>query len=133
MANYHTGRSLRLTGHVLIVYGILLIISSTVSYGGEEKEKDRPNKITANEVKAGELKAFAAAFIKVQAAIHETTEGSGVQTYKKTTSIVKHEGLTVKRYTQLSQRMNEDPDFKKSVEEMIQTIKEEEDEKEGDK
>ncbi|MEE9514980.1 MAG: DUF4168 domain-containing protein [Candidatus Brocadiales bacterium] len=122
-----------MTRHVLIVYGILLIISSTVSYGEEGKEKGRLNKITANEAKAGELKAFTAAFIKVQAAIYETTEESGVQTYKRTTSIVKHEGLTVKRYTQLSQRMNEDPDFKKSVKEMIQTIKEEEGEKEGDK
>ncbi|MFQ5862064.1 MAG: hypothetical protein ACE5IC_02980, partial [Candidatus Brocadiales bacterium] len=97
-----------------------------ISYGEEEKEKGRPNGITANEIKVEELKAFTRAFINVQSALEEITGESGEQTYKRTTSIVKHEGLTVKRYTQLAQLMNEDADFKKAVEEMIQTIEKEE-------
>ncbi|MHC4197973.1 MAG: DUF4168 domain-containing protein [Planctomycetota bacterium] len=108
--------------HVLIICGVLLI-SSTAGYAVEENKKDRPGKSTAIEIEAGELKAFARAFMNVQAALEEITEESGEQTYKRTTAIVKNEGLTIKRYTQLTQRMNEDAEFKKAVEEMIQTIK----------
>lgn len=118
------GSSLHLIRYVLIVYGILLI-SSAIIYGEEEKEKGHPNEITANKIKVEELKAFARVFINIQSALEETTEESGEQTYARTTFIVKHGGLTVKRYTQLAQRMSENADFKKAVEEMIQTIKKE--------
>ncbi len=74
------------------------------------------------------MKAFARAYINVQAALDEPIEESGEKTYKRTTAILKHEGLTVKRYTQLAQLMNENADFKKAVEEVIQTIKKEEEE-----
>ncbi|MCP4366122.1 MAG: hypothetical protein GY800_12615 [Planctomycetes bacterium] len=113
--------------YVLIICWVLLI-SSTAGYAVEENKKDRHNKSTAIEIEAGELKAFARAFMNVQAALEEITEESGEQTYKRTTMIVKNEGLTIKRYTQLTQRMNEDAEFKKAVEEMIQTIKKEQEE-----
>ncbi len=125
--NHHMENPLYLISYALIVCGILLI-SSNISYGEEEKEKDYPNGITANTIKSEELKAFARAYINVQAALDERIEESGEKTYKRTTAILKHEGLTVKRYTQLAQLMNENADFKKAVEEVIQTIKKEEEE-----
>ncbi len=118
---------MNLTRYVYIVCAILLIISTTISYGGEAKEKGQPNKITANEVSDEELKMFARAFESVQAVLEgeEAMEESGGAVYEKTTAIVKQEGLTIERYNQLSELMNEDPDFKKAVEKMVKTIKEE--------
>ncbi len=113
--------------YVHIVCAIVLI-SASISYGEEEKEKGQPTGITASEVSVEELKTFARAFMNVQADLEdvESTEESGEAIYKKTTSIVRQAGLTVKRYNELSMLMNEDPDFKKAVEKMIETIKEEE-------
>ncbi len=101
---------------------------ATSSDGEKEKEKGQPTGITASEVSVEELKTFARAFMNVQADLEdeESMEESGAAIYEKTTSIVRQEGLTVKRYNQLSMLMNEDPDFKKAVEKMIETIKEEE-------
>ena len=100
--NHHMENPLYLIRYALIVCGILLI-SSNISYGKEEKEKDYPNGITANTIKSEELKAFARAYINVQATLDEPN-------------------------TQLAQLMNENADFKKAVEEVIQTIKKEEEE-----
>ncbi len=113
--------------YVHIVCAILLI-SATISYGEEEKEKGQPTGITASEVSVEELKTFARAFMNVQADLEDvvSAEESGKAVYKKTTSIVRQEGLTIERYNQLSILMNEDPDFKKAVKKTIETIKEEE-------
>ncbi len=117
--------------YVLIVCGLLLM-SSAVSYGEAESKRDHPDGSAAIGIEAEELKAFTRAFINVQAVLEEITEESGEQTYKRTTAIVKGEGLTIKRYTQLAQRMNEDAEFKKAVEEMIQTIKKKEEEEQAE-
>ncbi len=118
---------MNLTRHVHIVCAILLI-SATISYGygEEEKEKGQPTELTASEVSVEGLKTFARTFMNVQADLEDavSTEESGEAIYEKTTSIVRQEGLTVQRYNQLSILMNEYPDFKKAVEEMIETIKE---------
>lgn len=110
---------------VLIGYWVFLI-SFAVGCGEEGKEKSYQKEITASEVEDEELEAFARVFIKVQSALKEPAEESGEQTYERTTAIVKQAGLTIGRYTQLAQLMNEDADFRGAVEKMVQKIREEE-------
>lgn len=91
----------------------------------EEGKRVRLEKITVSDVKTGELETFARTYVKVQSALEEDVEESGAQTYERTTAIVRREGLTVERYTQLAQLMNEDAGFKEAVNEVIQRIKRE--------
>lgn len=113
--------SMSFTRCILTVY-LIFLISSAINCGEKGEGKAYQERITASEVKVEELKAFARAFIKVQSALKEPAEESGERTYERTTSIVKHEGLTVGRYTQLAQLMSKDADFKGTIEEMTQKI-----------
>ena len=71
---------------------------------------------TKSEINDLKLMAFARAFIEVQSYMNKS--GSRAD-YKETRKIVQDNGLSVDDYTMIATRINENPDFRKKFQELI--------------
>ncbi len=71
---------------------------------------------TKPEINNLKLMAFARAFIEVQSYMNKA--GSKAD-YKETRKIVQGHGLSVEEYTMIATRINENPDFRKRFQEVI--------------
>lgn len=75
---------------------------------------------TETEINNQKLMAFAKAFVDVQSYMNKA--GSKAS-YKETRMIVHNQGLSVNDYTMIATRMNENPDFRNKIQEMINDAK----------
>ena len=88
---------------------------STYQNNDEEYYKQSTNE----EIDDQEILAFAKAFVDVQSYMHKAGNKAS---YSETRKIVQNHGLSVKDYTKIALRMNENSDFQNKVQEMINDV-----------
>lgn len=88
---------------------------STYQYNDEAYYK----KSTNEEMDDLKLMAFARAFVDVQSYMHKAGNKAH---YNETSRIVQSHGLSVKDYTKIASRMNENSNFQKKIYEMINDV-----------